>query len=47
MKTYKVELILKIDDECLDDWIPQAIYENLETENGEDLLSFNFEEVEE
>lgn len=47
MKTYKVEMILKIDDGCLDEWIPNVIYENLEISNGEDLLAFRFVEVKE
>lgn len=47
MKLIKVEMVLKIDDECLDEWVPNAIYENLETENGEDLLAFRFVEVNE
>ena len=46
MKFYKVEMVIKIDDECLDDWIPQAINENLEMDNGEEIVSFTFTELE-
>lgn len=45
MKLVKVEMILNIDDECRGKWIPTAICENLEIDNGEELLDFRFIEV--
>ena len=47
MKTYKIEMIIQIDDSdgYLEDWIPQAITENLRYDKGEEVISFNYNEV--
>jgi len=44
MKYYKVEMIMKIDGNP-DKWVPDAIYECLETHNGEDVLKYRFIEL--
>ena len=48
MKTYKITLELVLTDEASHPrkWIADAITENLEFDNGEDLTEINIEEVE-
>jgi hypothetical protein len=47
MKTYKVELIVKIqEDSYPDKWLADAVYELLEPENGEDIIKYRVTELE-
>jgi len=46
MKTYKVTFTVVCDGHPRK-WIPDAIWENLNSGDGEDVLEYNFEEVEE
>ena len=43
MKLIKVEMFLMVEDDNLDEWIPQSISEQLEGE--EELLSYHQEEA--
>lgn len=43
MKLVKVEMFIKIDDDNLDEWVPQSISEQLE--GDEELLSFHMEDA--
>lgn len=46
MKTYKVELIVKIQDESYPHkWLADAVYELLEPENGEDIIKYRVIEL--
>ena len=46
MKTYKVELIVKIQENSYPDkWLADAVYEQLEPENGEDIVKFRVTEI--
>lgn len=46
MKMIKVELTLKVEDDCdVESWIPQAIEENLYSGAGEEVLKFNVKET--
>ena len=46
MKIYKVELIVKIQDESYPDkWLADAVYELLEPENGEDIIKYRVIEL--
>ena len=47
MKTYKLELIVKIqDDSYPDKWLADAVYDLLEPENGEDIIKYRVTEIE-
>jgi len=47
MKIYKLELIVKIqDDSYPDKWLADAVYELLEPENGEDIIKYRVIEIE-
>ena len=47
MKIYKLELIVKIqDDSYPDKWLADAVYELLEPENGEDIIKYRVTEIE-
>lgn len=43
MKLVKVEMFLQVEDDNLDEWIPQTISEQLV--DGEELLSFHMEDA--
>lgn len=46
MKTYKVELIVNIQDESYPDkWLADAVYELLEPENGEEIVKYRVIEI--
>ena len=46
MKTYKVELIVKIQDDSYPyKWLADAVYELLEPENGEDIVKYRVTEI--
>ena len=46
MKTYKVELIVKIQEESYPDkWLADAVYELLEPENGEQIVKYRVTEL--
>ena len=46
MKTYKVELIVKIQEESYPDkWFADAVYELLEPENGEQIVKYRVTEL--
>jgi len=46
MKTYKVELIVKIqEDSYPDKWLADAVYELLEPENGEEIVKYRVIEL--
>ena len=44
MKTYKVTFTVVCDGHPRK-WVPDAIWENLNADDGEDVLEYNFEEV--
>jgi len=44
MKTYKVSFTVVCDGHPRK-WVPDAIWENLNAGDGEDVLEYNFEEV--
>ena len=46
MKIYKVELIVKIqEDSYPDKWLADAVFELLEPENGEDIIKYRVTEI--
>jgi len=46
MKTYKIELIVKIqEDSYPDKWLADAVYELLEPENGEEIVKYRVTEL--
>ena len=46
MKTYKIELIVKIqEDSYPDKWLADAVYELLEPENGEEIVKYRVIEL--
>ena len=46
MKIYKVELIVKIqEDSYPDKWLADAVFELLEHENGEDIIKYRVTEI--
>jgi len=46
MKTYKVELIVRMDEDSYPDkWLADAVYELLEPENGEEIVKYRVTEL--
>jgi len=46
MKTYKIEMVIRVEDEVKTfDWIPQVVEENLYHNKGEEILDFQIEEA--
>jgi len=46
MKTYHIELIVKIQDESYPDkWLANAVYELLEPDEGEDIVKYRVTEI--
>jgi hypothetical protein len=46
MKTYKVELIVKLQENSYPDkWLADSVYELLEPENGEDIIKYRVTEI--
>lgn len=47
MKYYEVSMIIALTEEAGHPrkWIPDAVYENMEHDNGEDILRWNFKEL--
>ena len=46
MKTYKVELIVQLqEDSYPDKWLADAVFELLEPENGEDIIKYRVIEI--
>jgi len=46
-RQYKIELVIDVDVDKASPlvWLSKSIYENIDLSNGEDLKSFNMEEV--
>jgi hypothetical protein len=46
-RQYKIELVIDVDADKASPlvWLSKSIYENIDLSNGEDLKSFNMEEV--
>jgi hypothetical protein len=47
-RRYKIELVIEVNPDKASPlvWLSNCIYENLDLNNGEDLKSFNMEELE-